>query len=92
MKHLYKSPVWIVFLILIGANIGLFVSGMSLSDKISYYEDSIHTYHRQNIDLERQAVEAGSLSFSASEAAKLGFVKQANPVYLEKVGVARAQR
>jgi cell division protein FtsB len=80
--------VWLFFVLLLAANIYIFLSGMNLSEKINTYEKETKRLRQENIDLEAKAYEANSLQHAASRAAELDFSKKAEPYFLDNLRVA----
>ena len=78
-----------VFLVLVGANVFIFLSGMRVSEQISFYETETKKLKQENIDLEKKAYAAESLQNAASVAAQLDFTKKAEPYFLENLRFAR---
>jgi hypothetical protein len=70
------------------ANIGIFISSMQLSDRITFYDKESKRLKMENLDLEQKIYEVNSLQKAASAAAELDFTKKAEPNYLENLGVA----
>lgn len=87
-KTVIKYLIWTTFIALIFINIIIFVSGIKLSDEISYFEKEISVYHQQNVELEKQKSTLGSLQYAASIAAVLDFSKKSQPVFLESLQYA----
>ena len=88
MKKGLKFLIAIVFLSLIIVNLYIFVSGMQLSQKISYFENETRKLQKANIDLEKRVYEIGSLDYAATVAAQLDFTQKAEPYFLENLGFA----
>ena len=88
MKKTTFGIIWLFFILLLGANIYIFLSGMDLSQKINTYEKETKRLHQENIDLEAKAYEANSLQYAASRAADLDFTKKAEPYFLENLHFA----
>jgi hypothetical protein len=88
MKKTGKILITILFFVLVVANLLIFVSGMNLSQKISYFEQETKRLRRENISLQKKAYEADSLQFAASVAAQLNFAQKAEPYFLENLGFA----
>ena len=80
-----------MLIFLIASNVYIFVSGFTISEKISYYEQEIKKLHQQNIDLEQKAYKVNSLQHTASEAATLGFDKRTEPIYLDELHFAKKE-
>lgn len=83
-----KPLIILVFLGLAIANIGIFISSMQLSDKITFYDVETKRLKQVNLDLEQKIYEVNSLQKAASAAAKLEFNKKAEPNYLQNLGIA----
>lgn len=88
MKKTGKILITILFLVMVVANLLIFVSGMNLSQQISYFEQETKRLRRENISLQKKAYEADSLQFAASVAAQLNFAQKAEPYFLENLGFA----
>ena len=91
MKNLTKFLVWAIFLILVSANIYVFLNSLKLSDNINRFEKEIKVLHQQNLSLENRVYEVDSLQFAASLAGQLDFTQKAQPVYLDNLKYARGQ-
>ncbi len=87
-KNTTVFAIWIIFFILIGINIFIFLSGMKLSEKINYFETETKRLRTENVDLEKKAYEASSLQHAASVAAQLDFKKKAEPYFLDSLRYA----
>ncbi|MBI1862812.1 hypothetical protein HYS00_01690 [Candidatus Microgenomates bacterium] len=83
-----KPLIVFMFIGLAVANIGIFISSMQLSDKITYYSRESKRLKEENQDLEQKIYEVNSLQKAASQAAELDFTKKAQPNYLNNLGVA----
>lgn len=83
-----KNSIWIIFAILIVTNIFIFVSGIKLSDEISYFEKETRLFHQESVELEKQKSSLSSLQYAASIAATLEFTKKSQPIYLENLPYA----
>lgn len=83
-----KLLIGVLFLVLIVANLYIFVSGMNLGQQISYLERETKRLHKENLSLQKKAYEADSLQFAASVAAQLDFAQKAEPYFLENLGFA----
>ena len=83
-----KPLIILMFVGLAIANIGIFISSMQLSDKITYYDKESKRLKQENLDLEQKIYEVNSLQKAASAAAELEFTKKAEPNYLENLGGA----
>ena len=90
MKHLTKFSIWAVFLVLVSANIFVFLNGLKLSDKINHFEKDIKNLHQENLGLENKIYEVDSLQYAASLAAQLDFTQKAQPVFLDNLKYARS--
>ena len=88
MKKIGKILLTVLFLVLVTANLLIFVSGMNLSQQISHFEQETKRLRRENISLQKKAYEADSLQFAASVAAQLNFAQKAEPYFLENLGFA----
>lgn len=83
-----KPLIILMFVGLAIANIGIFISSIQLSDKITFYDKESKRLKQENLDLEQKIYEVNSLQKAASAAAELDFTKKAEPNYLENLGVA----
>lgn len=83
-----KPIIVLTFFGLAVANIGIFISSMSLSDKITFYDKETKRLKEENLDLEQKIYEINSLQKAASAAADMDFVKKAQPNYLNNLDVA----
>lgn len=88
MKKMGKLLIGVLFLVLIVANSYIFVSGMNISQQISYLEKETKRLNKENLSLQKKAYEADSLQFAASVAAQLDFAQKAEPYFLENLGFA----
>lgn len=88
MKKIAKLLIGVLFLVLIAANLYIFVSGMNISQQISYLDQETKRLHKENLSLQKKAYEADSLQFAASVAAQLDFDQKAEPFFLENLGFA----
>ncbi|OGK10025.1 hypothetical protein A2767_00100 [Candidatus Roizmanbacteria bacterium RIFCSPHIGHO2_01_FULL_35_10] len=89
MKNLSKFSLWAIFLILVSANVYVFIHSIKLSDKINHYETDIRTLHRENLILENKIYDVNSLKYASSMAAQLDFTQKAQPVFLDNLQYAR---
>ncbi|MCL4375050.1 hypothetical protein M1523_04305 [Patescibacteria group bacterium] len=78
----------IIILLLVVANIYLFVRGMYLGDDISRFETKTQQLQQENIELEKKVLAAESLEHAASVAATLGFTSKSQPYSLESLKYA----
>ena len=88
MKALIKASLLLFFITAAIINAYVFVSGISLSERITNFEQETKKLHAQNIDLEKQVFEDNSLSHIASEAADLEFTKKIEPAHLDNLQYA----
>ncbi len=88
MKKFGVQLIILVFLALVVVNIGIFVHSIVLGADMNAYELNTQKLHQENLDLENQMYEVDSLSYAASQAAKLNFTQPANPIYLENLKYA----
>ncbi len=88
MNNLFKTSIWSFLLVLVAANIFLFVSSIGISDKINEFENKTRTLHEENLTLEKKVSNLTSLDFARQKAEEMNFTKIASPTYLEKLGVA----
>ena len=84
MKLIAKQSIWIIFFILLLANVYVFVSGVALSDEISKFDIETTKLHQQNLELEKKLYSVESLNYAASMAAQMNFSNAAPPVYLDE--------
>ena len=80
-----------MFLMLVTANIYIFLHSIGQGDKINHFEKEIRTLHQENLTLENKIFEVNSLHYAISMAAQLDFSQKAQPVYLENLKYARNQ-
>ena len=76
-------------LVLILANVYFFLNGINLSMQISSYDSNISLLKDQNTELERKGIAASSYTRAQDLAKQLNFTKQASPVYIETMVVAK---
>ncbi len=86
-----KYLIWFLLLLLVILNIGVFISSIRLADEISFFEIETKKLHRENVELEKEISFYDSYQYAASQAAELGFIKKATPVYLENLQYAFKQ-
>lgn len=77
MKMYFKYFVPCLLLVLIIANALIIVNGIKLSGEIYRFESQTLRIKKQNTDLEKKLYNASSLQFAASQAAQLGYTKNA---------------
>ncbi|NCO88639.1 hypothetical protein AUK04_00270 [Candidatus Roizmanbacteria bacterium CG2_30_33_16] len=80
MKKCLKYFVPCILLILIITNAFIIISGLKLSDEIYRFEFQTKNIKKQNSELEKKLYDASSLQYAASQAAQLGYTKNA-PAY-----------
>ena len=80
-----KKTVWLVLAILIVVNFVFFLKKEFLSRRIEFYEKEIIVLNNKNSELNQAVLKLDSLNYAASMAAKLGFVKKAEPIVLDKL-------
>lgn len=83
MKTLSKTGIWILFFGLMIGNIYVFITGVTLSDRIHTYENEISKLRQENIVLETKVFKHESITYAASVAADLEYTKQAEPVFFD---------
>ena len=88
MKYIARTVFGIIFILLVGCNLYILASSFKLESSINFYEREIAMYHQENVELEKKAYQVDSLNYSASEAARLSFVKEVEPMYLDKLQYA----
>lgn len=88
MNNFFKTSVWSILIVLVAANIFLFVSSIGMSDKINEFEIKTISLHEENLSLEKRVSNLTSLDFARQKAEDMRFTKTASPTYLEKLGVA----
>ncbi len=89
MKFLIQHSIWIVVVLLFAANIVVFVSGVRLSDEIMHYDSEIKRLRQENMELEKNTFDVGSLQYASSIAAELRYTEKAQPIYLDNLKFAR---
>ncbi len=88
MKKIYKLFTYFVFISLIFINVFIFINGIRLSQKITFYEINTQKLKKENLELEAYLYKINSLQFTSSQAAKLDFSKKADPYFLENLRFA----
>jgi len=88
MKNTLLKMTGLVMLILIIANLFVFISGIVLSDQINNFELKTDNLRKVNLTLEKKAANLGSLKFATEQAKKLGFTSFSSPQSLDKLGYA----
>lgn len=91
MKFITKYIIWTIFLILLSANVYIFVHSIKLANEINRFEKEMRAFHQENLILENKIYEVDSLQYAASMAARLDFSEKAQPLYLENLKYARNQ-
>jgi len=89
LKQVVLNSILVSFIVLVGANVAIFVHSIRLSDEINRFERDLKTVHQENLSLEKKVNEIDSLRFADSIAASLGFVKKAQPLYLDHLKYAK---
>jgi len=84
-----KKAIWLSLFILVMVNLVFFLKRGSLSRAIKLYEKKIVVLENENDQLSQKVLLYGSLNYASSMAPKLGFVKKAEPVVLDKLFYAR---
>lgn len=72
------------------ANIGLFARSVILADSTVKIETNLEKLIAENEDLEHQLYLTSSFDSLSKKAVSLGFIKQAEPLYLENLRFAQA--
>lgn len=80
MRDCLKYFVPFILLVLIIANALIIVSGIKLSGEIYHFESQTISVKKQNTELEKKLYNASSFQYAASQAAQLGYTKNA-PAY-----------
>ncbi len=88
MKSLPRIFTVGLFLLLIAANVYIFLSGMKVSEQINFFEAQTKKLQQENIELEKKAYAANSLQHAASVAAELNYTKKAEPYFLNNLRFA----
>jgi cell division protein FtsB len=83
MKINFKKIIGFLIFIFIASKICFFVLGIKLSEEIKVLDNKIKKVHQENIELEKEVSFLDSYQYAASQAADLGFIKEAQPIYLE---------
>ena len=91
MKKIIRMSLYVGGIFLLGANVILFVSGITISEKINELEARTKKLYHENIDLETAADKIGSLEYVASQAAVMGFTQKAKSLYLKSSEMARGE-
>lgn len=91
MKNYLKYFVPFVLLVLIVANALIIVSGIKLSGEIYRFEFQTKNIKKQNTELEKKLYNASSFQYAASQAAKLGYTKNAPAYALTVLKQARSR-
>jgi len=87
-KFFLNNIIWGILFVFILGNVYVFIIGIKLSDEVNHFEKEIKRLKQENINLEKKAYEVESLKFAASMAAKLNFIKQSQPMYIENLKYA----
>ena len=88
MKINLKKIIGLLIFVFIFSKIFFFVLGIKLSDEVKLLEVKIKKIHQENIELEKEISFLNSYQYAASQAANLGFIKEAQPIYLENLKYA----
>lgn len=78
-----------LFVVLVVANVYIFVSGIRIGDEINYLERETKVLHEQNVGLNAKISLFNSLKYAGSVAEKMNFKKKSSPIYLENLGFAK---
>jgi len=78
MKKYFNYFVPCILLILIIVNALIIVSGLKLSGEIYRFEIQTKNIKKQNSELEKKIYDTSSLRYAASQAAQLGYTKNAH--------------
>lgn len=88
MGKIFKYIIVIIFFVLVASNLYIFVSSMTLSESINYYETQTRKLKQSNMDLEKKLYSLDSLQYAVTLASKMDFTNKAEPFYLENLGFA----
>ncbi len=88
MKNIFLRTTWLIMFILVFANLFMFISGIVLSDEINNFELKTDSLRKNNLTLEKEAANLGSLKFAQEQAKKLQFTNSSLPQSLDKLGYA----
>lgn len=91
MKNYLKLGLYLLFSVLIAANIFIFVSGMKLSQGINKFETETKRLKQENMELENKFYRTNSLEFASIFAKELDLTQKAEPYYLENLGFAKKE-
>jgi len=83
-----KKIFLILLIILLLANIFIFMINIQLGEEIKVYDKKINLLRQENLDLETKIYQLTSYQKLASLAAQLNFVKNESPIYLEEIRYA----
>lgn len=88
MKNIVRQLVGLTFLVLLAANVYVFMNGVQLSDKVHYYESEVSKLRNENISLEKRVYKFDSITYAASIAAELEYAEADEKMYVTKPGYA----
>ena len=88
MKNIVRQLVGLTFLVLLAANVYVFMNGVQLSDKVHYYESEVSKLRNENISLEKTVYKFDSITYAASIAAELEYAEADEKMYVTKPGYA----
>jgi len=77
MKKNFNYIIFFILFILVITNAFIIVSGIKLSGEIYRFESQTLGIKKQNNELEKKLYNASSLQYAASQAAMLGYTKNA---------------
>lgn len=78
-----KMGFYILFVVLLAANIIVFAQSVSLSDQLVELEVQTRDLKKENARLEQEVFTQNSLTNLSDLADQLGFTQEAEPIYLE---------
>lgn len=76
--------------LLIFANLLVFISGIVLSDQINNFEIKTDSLRKENLTLEKEVASLSSLQFAKDQAKKLQFDNVSVPQSLDQLGLGYA--
>lgn len=78
-----KTGAFVLFVIMLAANVVVFAQSVSLSDKLVTLETQTRELQKENARLEQKVYTQNSLSNLKDLAVQLGFTKEAEPIHLD---------
>jgi len=88
MNIIKKNIFYLVFAVLLFANVSIFISSMYLGEEINRFDSETKQLSQENLNLEKEVYQVQSLQYAASLSAHLNFTKQSQPVYFENLKYA----